>query len=414
MIQTVRTPGAVQKGPAPALARVQSVLRAPGQPLDRATRTLMESRFGHDFGRVRVHADCEAAESARAVNARAYTVGRDIVFAANQYTPQTRAGRALIAHELTHTLQQDMRPADGQPTAISSSDHPNEREATANANWIANDLAPAPGGRPPRGQSSPLASPRLDRAPADGPLPATGSAGATAGCVCDPGEAIPYGIETFHLIASLSLSLSSIAAKARVPALAVAGAIADEYNTQTGWRGQLDRIQDWVISVLPERFSDFLAFWDIHRKLLNVLENDIGDANIKVRTALQLAQSGEIDVPGSSSSDVQIDQIVQLLLDEIEMLRATAAVIAKAQRLFGQYMGGQAEEVQQAVLVEYFKQGDKYFNRFASALFTDPDHKPCPGEGGCDFLFNRDRLEAALAGQLPAHPAKISFAPPKR
>ncbi|MBD0325501.1 MAG: DUF4157 domain-containing protein [Pyrinomonadaceae bacterium] len=85
---------------------VHDVLRSTGQPLDAATRSLMEPRFGHDFSRVRVHTDARAAESAQAVNALAYTVGRDITFAAGQYNPNTTTGRQLLAHELTHVVQQ--------------------------------------------------------------------------------------------------------------------------------------------------------------------------------------------------------------------------------------------------------------------------------------------------------------------
>ena len=85
---------------------VHDVLRAPGQPVDEGTRTFMESRFGHDFSRVRVHTDGKAPESARAVNALAYTVGRDVVFGAGQYAPGTTAGRRLMAHELSHVVQQ--------------------------------------------------------------------------------------------------------------------------------------------------------------------------------------------------------------------------------------------------------------------------------------------------------------------
>lgn len=85
---------------------VSEVLRSPGQPLDANTRASMEPRFGHDFSRVRVHADERAAESARAVHALAYTVGRNIVFGARQYEPGTTAGRRLLAHELTHVAQQ--------------------------------------------------------------------------------------------------------------------------------------------------------------------------------------------------------------------------------------------------------------------------------------------------------------------
>ena len=67
----------------------------------------MEPRFGHDFGQVRVHTDSSAAESARAVDALAYTMGKDIVFARGQYAPHTSAGQDLLAHELAHTIQQE-------------------------------------------------------------------------------------------------------------------------------------------------------------------------------------------------------------------------------------------------------------------------------------------------------------------
>jgi hypothetical protein len=85
---------------------VHEVLRSPGQPLDPAIRAFMEPRFGHDFSRVRVHADGRAAESARAVDSLAYTVGRDVVFGVGQYLPGTSAGQKLLAHELSHVVQQ--------------------------------------------------------------------------------------------------------------------------------------------------------------------------------------------------------------------------------------------------------------------------------------------------------------------
>jgi hypothetical protein len=92
---------------------VHEALRSPGQPLDAETRAFMEPRFGHDFSRVRVHTDSVAAASARAVNALAYTVERDIVFAQRQYEPTTTLGQRLIAHELTHVVQQGQASQDG-------------------------------------------------------------------------------------------------------------------------------------------------------------------------------------------------------------------------------------------------------------------------------------------------------------
>lgn len=85
---------------------VRDVLRSPGQRLDANTRAFFEPRFAYDFSHVRVHTDSKAAESAQAVNALAYTVGRDVVFGAGQYAPGTRYGQKLLAHELTHTIQQ--------------------------------------------------------------------------------------------------------------------------------------------------------------------------------------------------------------------------------------------------------------------------------------------------------------------
>lgn len=95
-----------QARPTEAPPIVNEVLRSAGQPLDANTRASMEPRFGHDFSRVRIHSDERAAESARAVNALAYTVGRDVVFGMQQYRPETREGRRLLAHELTHVVQQ--------------------------------------------------------------------------------------------------------------------------------------------------------------------------------------------------------------------------------------------------------------------------------------------------------------------
>jgi hypothetical protein len=85
---------------------VHEVLRSPGQPLDNAARSYFEPLFGHDFSRVRVHTTERAAKSARSVNAVAYTVGHQVVFDSGQYQPGTKTGRRLLAHELTHVLQQ--------------------------------------------------------------------------------------------------------------------------------------------------------------------------------------------------------------------------------------------------------------------------------------------------------------------
>ncbi|HJQ31253.1 MAG TPA: DUF4157 domain-containing protein [Pyrinomonadaceae bacterium] len=113
---------------------VHEVLDMSGHPLDSATRGVMESRFGHDFSRVRVHTDKKAAESAREVGAQAYTVGRDIAFAPGRYAPETPSGLRLLAHELTHVVQQRaQRPMlQKYSTAVGAGDV-HEREAEQRA-----------------------------------------------------------------------------------------------------------------------------------------------------------------------------------------------------------------------------------------------------------------------------------------
>src|SRR6185503_6638867 len=86
---------------------VHEVLSSEGRPLEASTRGFMEQRFGHDFSRVRVHDDSRAAASARAVHARAYSAGSQIVFGEGKYAPANDAGRRLLAHELAHVVQQD-------------------------------------------------------------------------------------------------------------------------------------------------------------------------------------------------------------------------------------------------------------------------------------------------------------------
>lgn len=124
---------------------VHEVLAAPGQPLDPDTKEFMESRFGHDFSGVRIHTDEKAAESARAVNARAYTVGRDVAFGAGQYTPGTMRGKHLLSHELTHVVQQRHAPAGNLQMAGGSANTVFEREADRMADHVVQPSAATPG-----------------------------------------------------------------------------------------------------------------------------------------------------------------------------------------------------------------------------------------------------------------------------
>jgi hypothetical protein len=134
---------------------VHDVLRSPGQPLDTATRASLEPRFGHDFGRVRIHADATAAESARAADAHAYTVGSSIVFGAGRYAPGTESGRRLLAHELTHVIQQGDPATSFSKLSALPPDRPEPRHV------FFPFTAPSPSGMPP---------PKLVVAQAEDPL----------------------------------------------------------------------------------------------------------------------------------------------------------------------------------------------------------------------------------------------------
>lgn len=92
--------------PGPVPAQAEEALGSPGQPLDGGLRAELEPRFGHDFSKVRVHADGPAADSAGALRARAYTLGQDIVFGRGRYDTASPGGRSLVAHELAHVVQQ--------------------------------------------------------------------------------------------------------------------------------------------------------------------------------------------------------------------------------------------------------------------------------------------------------------------
>src|ERR1700730_6646436 len=121
-----------------------------GSPLDRDTRSFMETRLAADFSDVRVHTGGKATESARSVQAHAYTVGNDVVFQSDKYAPESDSGKRMLAHELTHVVQQRSGPVAGTPApgGINVSDPSDsfERaaESTADRVMSSGQVAPAP------------------------------------------------------------------------------------------------------------------------------------------------------------------------------------------------------------------------------------------------------------------------------
>ena len=139
----------------------------------------MEQRFGYDFSRVRVHSGSEAEQSAREVNARAYTVGHNLVFGPGQFAPETLDGRRLIAHELTHVVQQGR----ADRTVPQASRTSNAENAVIQAKGTATCVMPMRGTE----RLSPLSSPAVQLQPAP-PAPRLTRAEEVRLSVTSPGE----------------------------------------------------------------------------------------------------------------------------------------------------------------------------------------------------------------------------------
>jgi hypothetical protein len=236
-------------GPAVAPPIVHEVLRSSGTPLDRQARGLMEQRFGRDFSAVRVHTDAKAAASARAVNASAYAVGRDVVFGASQYAPDKPGGLRLLAHELAHVAQSDNADmSQRSPLPLSHPRDPSEQAADSAADAVVRGRQPgiaagahvgvarsvvenAPAGQ---GESPLPVTEGATALPAPAPTPATvpsGPSGAapgpapgptpagriTTGCIAPSFVVTPVVASAFGTVAELLIEPDYIAQKGGTP-----------------------------------------------------------------------------------------------------------------------------------------------------------------------------------------------------
>jgi hypothetical protein len=162
-----------------------------GLPLDTSTRGFMESRFGHDFSRVRVHTDARAGDAASAIGARAFTMSHDIVFGAGEYAPQTESGLRLLSHELTHVVQQ--RAGVRLTGGVGQSGDAYERHADAAADRIAKGqraegiLEPL-GGKLGTGAPQPKASAAIQLQPVSSKQSASGTINQSSNVQTKKGE----------------------------------------------------------------------------------------------------------------------------------------------------------------------------------------------------------------------------------
>jgi Domain of unknown function (DUF4157) len=183
---------------------VNQVLSSPGRALDTPTRSFMEPRFGRDFSGVVIHTDSRAAESARAVDAHAYTVGQHIVFDQGKYDPDSRGGQHLLAHELAHTVQQHGLQRSSENLSLVQT--PEYRHLEREADTVAHSLmsgAASPGAPAlSRHPAQPLLS-RADKTEGEkardweNPDPALKEAGVKK--VSRPGDEVEPGTATFNM-----------------------------------------------------------------------------------------------------------------------------------------------------------------------------------------------------------------------
>ncbi len=393
-------------------AGIQS-LQGGGQPLSKSERSFFEPRFGADFSDVRIHNDIRSAGVAQSVGARAFTLGKDIVFGAGEYSSNGLAGRKLLAHELTHTIQQAgkrdlIQRLDGDPTHVELTYNNGVNETRSILRVCDNGIIHfSPHGsthisnfsaiRHDNGTLSsvtPDALEALYQAIEMRPVACPEARGIA--CSCEPSTNVVYDSRVMRFIRSIKRFIQAQATRKGVPPTAIAGAIADEYRTRELPRSVVDSIQDAILDNLAEWMIDIDRFFDFDSKLLNTMENDVGPANINVRTATQMVGAEGLVVPNSPLNNVQVSAIIDFLLTNAGTVEATAVIIRRAKNRFDPYLWGYPPNKYDSILVEYFKQGDSYYRRAVAAVGANANHQLCPGSGGCRVIYNYTRLSRAI------------------
>jgi hypothetical protein len=212
--------------------------------------------------------------------------------------------------------------------------------------------------------------------------------------VCDPPtENYPYREETFRVIKSLAELIKTYSKVAAVPAIAVAGSIADEYNTQRGVKGGIDWFQDSVLIKYMPNFAIELDAWiGADSKLLNATKHDIGKGNIKLETAKHIYDRYRASF---EDKDMDYGDLVDYLLSDQGTVHVAALVIKEASEELGSYVKDYSAEMKEAIYVTFYKQGPSYRRRFVEALAKDSGRRLKPGEG-CRVFLQRARFKEVL------------------
>jgi Domain of unknown function (DUF4157) len=313
-----------------APASVDHALASAGEPLDPTIQREMEGRFGFDFSRVRVHTGPAAEQSARDVNARAYTVGDNLVFGAGEFKPDTRQGRRLLAHELTHVAQQFPSGANVVRRSNGFEDEPTfvEEEPTPTTVWEPRGHVERGGQRFPGNQ----ASGEIDTAKPRGPTPGGGGGGAAGGGAAGAGAvegasvlgggagAVVAGAVPVIAMVGVFVALGSGYAAARE-------AVRNE-NTVSGlsqgfvmglldwsWRQAIDRFGRWSVIRINamDEATDVIRVNAYNRGLRAGYDFAATlSADEKKAYLRQIRKFGGIRVPKSWSRDDQISYVIAL------------------------------------------------------------------------------------------------------
>src|SRR5207248_2024955 len=198
---------AIGHRPSQAPSIVHEVLATAGEPLETNVRQALQVRLGHDFSQVRIHANDEAARSARSVDARAYTVGRHIVFGAGQYAPHSSDGLGLLTHELVHVAQQGAADLSA-PLSISSPDSPAEREADRSAALATSDSTVQP--RSAEVMRDPAPASGAGSVPPTASAPASAPACSLATPAAVDGEKLLFKLDSVDLVPGQEKWLDSL------------------------------------------------------------------------------------------------------------------------------------------------------------------------------------------------------------
>lgn len=412
LLQTKNGGGSIPEVTSDIDADIQS-LQGSGRSLSPAERGFFEPRFGADFSAVRLHNSARAAGVARSINARAFTLGQNVVMGAGEYSSATLVGRQLLAHELTHTIQQTgkrdlIQRLDGDPTRVELTYNSSVNETRSILMVCDNGIIHfSPHGsahlssfsaiRHDNGTLSSFTPESLEALyQAIGIRPIACPEARGTACSCESATQVNYNSRVMRFIGSIKRLIQAQARRKGVPPSAIAGAIADEYRTREFPRSALDATQDAVLDSLAEWQIDVDRFFDFDSKLLNAMENDVGPANINVRTATQMVEEEGLVVPNSPQSNVQVSAIIDFLLTNAGTVETTAVVIRRAKNRFDPYLWAYPSNMYDSILVEYFKQGDSYYTRAVAAVGQNANHQICPGEGGCRVIHNYSRLSQAI------------------